>query len=116
MSNVKTTIENWSIHDPEWVSIDLVKINGDKGGTIYAAMINVCLDEGDLESDNMQMITFMSGIAGSDYRQVVLRATAFADSLFGCPIVENVCLWEDGSVIAQGSALEPLNNLFEEDD
>lgn len=108
-------IENWGIYEPTWVSIDIVRQTNDSAETVFGAVLNICIDEGDSDTDNLRHISFVLGIMSNDFRQVLIRSTAMVDSLFGCPIMNDVNLWENGAVIATGSLFDATELMFNED-
>ena len=107
-------IENWGIYNPAWCSVDVVRQKDKEGEIIFGAILNLCLDEGETEKDDMQHISFLLGIFSTDFRQTLMQATTFADAMFACPLVDEVHLWENGSIISSGSMLESLDAMFDD--
>lgn len=112
----KSFIENWSFFSPDWVGVDVHKLEAKDGGYIYRGVLNVCLNEGEIDEE-MQCISLHLNIFGKSPGYVASNAWHVANSMFTGIVHTEVSLWDtDGSCIAEYNMVNFFNNAFENSD
>lgn len=108
---------NWGVFSPSWVAIDVFSFNPEKskGSTVYQAVLNICLDEGTTDENNMKHVTVVTDIVGISAGYVALKAIAHAESLFE-NIVTEISLWSPDGDIVKTVTMTEIESLFDIDD